>query len=235
MWLWNIQKYLIKRFSVLAVIVVLTACTRSEDPLSQSDSQGHFSATSSAELNVQLGINYLQRKNIPMAKASLLKALKYAPKSPEAWYAMAYFLEVTGDREKAEADYRHAIQVAPKSGDAHNNYGTFLCRQGRYHDAVQEFMVAASTSDYIDVSGAYENAGLCALLIPDKQAAVTYFSKALSNDPNHPTSLLQLAKLYYQQGDIEKSRDYLLQFEKLSNPTEESQQLEAQIMGGPNA
>ena len=54
-----------------------------------------------AQLNVQLGLGYLQRQNVERAKTRLLKALEQAPNSPIALDAMAYYLEVTGDQENA--------------------------------------------------------------------------------------------------------------------------------------
>ncbi len=231
----NKQKYILKLLSLCGLVFITAACTTSESRSSSlANERERLSPNSSAELNVRLAIDYLKQKNIPMAKVSLLKAKQDAPKSAAVWYAMGYFDEVTGDAAKAEEDYERAIQFAPKSGNAHNNYGTFLCRHGRYRESVEQFSVATSIPDYLDVSGAYENAGLCATLIPDRKMAMSFFLKAVSNDPNHPTSLLELAKLYYEQGDFQKSRNYLTEFNTLSKPTPESEQLEAQLNGEPH-
>lgn len=148
-----------------------------------------------AEINIQLGIGYLDAGNIQRAKQKLLYALLKAPKLPEAWYTMAYFQEVTGNQAEAKIDYLKAIELAPKRGDTQNNYGTFLCRIGNYTEAIQHFMAATQDPRYLETAGAYENAGLCALKIPDRALAKHYFSLALESDPSRKVSLAELNKL----------------------------------------
>ncbi len=107
---------------------------------------------------------------------------------PESWYSMAFFQEVTGNQELAKEYYSKAIALAPHRGDVQNNYGTFLCRSGDYQGAIQHFLSATQDPEYLENASAYENAGLCAQKIPNQALAVTYFNKALMQDPNRPTA-----------------------------------------------
>jgi type IV pilus assembly protein PilF len=150
---------------------------------------------STAKINVQLGMAYLARQDVERAKQKLLLAISQAPKAPETWYSFAYFLEKTNNASDAKKNYLKALHLAPKRGDTNNNYGTFLCRQGDYVNAIKYFMIASKDPNYLETASAYENAGLCSLKIPNKQIAKLYFKKAIAYDPTRTISLAELKKL----------------------------------------
>lgn len=183
-----------------------------------------------AKINAQLGMAYFEKKNIQRAKQKLLLAIKQGPSIPEPWYSMAYFLEATGNRVAAREYYLKAIKVAPERGDAHNNYGTYLCRSGHYRESVKHFLVAAKSRDYLDPAAAYENAGLCAMNIPDYKRAAGYLQQALKEDPARTSSLLGLAKAEYKLGRYNDARQQLKQYTLVANPTKESRALLRKIV-----
>lgn len=148
-----------------------------------------------AEINIQLGMGYLERKDMERAKQKLLYALQKSPQLPEAWYSMAYFQETTGNKQEARKDYLKSLELAPKRGDVQNNYGTFLCHNGEYRESITHFIAATQDPDYLYLAGAYENAGLCALKIPDKKLAEEYFNLALEQDPTNEGTMTELTKL----------------------------------------
>jgi hypothetical protein len=79
---------------ILALLGILTGCkTMSYSTNKPVESK----KTKSALLNTQLGITYLQHHQVQLAKQKLLLALNEDPTIPEPWYAMAFYLEVTGD------------------------------------------------------------------------------------------------------------------------------------------
>lgn len=148
-----------------------------------------------AIINIELGMAYIEKGDMQRAKQKLLYAIKKAPELPEAWYSIAYFCEVTGNKAEAQADYLKAIKLAPHRGDTLNNYGTFLCRQGRYQDSIQYFLAAIKDPQYLETASAYENAGLCAEKIPNKSLAIQLFQKALAESPSLSVSKHALTKL----------------------------------------
>ncbi|MBS0358404.1 MAG: type IV pilus biogenesis/stability protein PilW [Proteobacteria bacterium] len=145
--------------------------------------------------NVQLGLAYLEQGNVQRSKNKLLLALEQNSRSSVAWGAMGYYLETTGHLEMAETYYKKAIQLSPKSGPALNNYGAFLCRKGDYQAAEQYFMMALKDVTYTKFAEVYENAALCALEAKEYSKAKQYFSKALIEDPNRITALMELRKI----------------------------------------
>lgn len=185
----------------------ITACSDSGNTSNSTASNtGINNALLASNANVRLGIAYLQRDEASEAKQKLLTSINEDRKNPAAWYSLGYYYEATGNRKQAEKDYLYAIKLAPSSGIPKNNYGTFLCRQGRYKEAIKQFMAAVDSPGYFDSAHAYENAGICSMLIPNEKQAKQYFTRALFNNPKLPTSLLELAKIDYQQGQLVRAK-----------------------------
>lgn len=191
-------RYMRRIFLFFILIFELMGCVTDATPQN----------TMAANYNTELAIGYLQQGDFARAKAKLLLAEQQSPKNPAVQDAMAYFLERTGEPQRAAQYYQKALQLAPKSGKTQNNYGAFLCRQGQYHAAIEHFRLAVQDPNYLNPSQVYENAGLCALKIPDRKMASSFFRQALQQNPQSATALFELAKLSYnQKGSPDVSRD----------------------------
>jgi type IV pilus assembly protein PilF len=181
------------RYGFLAVMLVfLAACTHQVATETVSSNMA-----AASKINVQLGIAYLKEGDNLRAKEKLLLAVSQ-DKTPQSYGALAYYYEKTGDITSASQNYQAAIVLNPVAGAGHNNYGAFLCRQGEYQQADEQFMLAVNDKNYINTAGAYENAGLCALLIPDKAKAKQYFEIALQQNPELSVARNELATLNNQ-------------------------------------
>jgi len=212
-------------FALFFYVFLLSAC----NTMTSSEKTAYAKKKMAAEINIQLGMAYLEKHEVQRAKQKFLKAMRQDPQLPEVWYSMAYFFEVTGDKTRASESYIKALELAPKRGDANNNYGTFLCRSHQYSEAIKHFMIATKDVEYLDVASAYENAGLCAELIPDRPLAIKYFEDALKQEPARPTSLFGLAEVNYQMDNYEEARSYLDQYLRVGQPTAESRALSAKL------
>lgn len=182
-----------------------------------------------AKINAQLGMAYLEMNNIPRAKQKLLLAIQQAPTSPEPWYSMAYLLETTGNIEEADRHYMKAITIAPKRGDAHNNYGTFLCRRGKYALSIQHFLQAVKDPTYLNAADAYENAGLCAMKNKNPQQAIHFFKSALAQESDRQVSLLKLVEANYSLGHKAEAKHHLKAFSKVAPQTTQTALLTAKF------
>lgn len=169
-----------------------------------------------ASYNAQLGLGYLKQGDRSRAKHKLLLALSQDPDAPNVNAAMAYFMENSGELDKAQDYYKKAIGASPKAGAQLNNYGAFLCRRGQYVQAEEYFLKAVKDTEYEHTAGAYENAGLCAMAIPDHVKATKYFIKALEQDPSRGQSLYELVNLEIKLGNITEALDYLQKYPNLS-------------------
>lgn len=175
-----------------------------------------------AQYNVQLGVSYLQQGDLPRAKQKLLLATEQDPESVAAWNGMAYYMQTVGDNASADKAYQKALALKPKQGDTLNNYGVFLCQQGKPKAAINYFQDATHDPAYVTTAQAYENAGLCALKIPNSSLATTFFTKALANDPRLPTANLELAQLAWQNHDVTRAQYYLKRYNRLAKPSSSS-------------
>lgn len=199
---------------IVLLMLNLTACSIFSRPTIPN------TGPQAANTNVQLGLAYLQSGDVQRAKQKLLLAEQQAPQSTESQGAMGYFLEATGNLREADAYYRKAVSLSPKSGAAQNNYGTFLCRRGRYAEADQHFLLALQDPNYLNTAQVNENAGLCAMQVPDINKAMSYFNQAVTQDPKRALSWLELGRINYQQKNYLQAQQYLDHYMQLTkDPT----------------
>lgn len=166
-----------------------------------------------AEINMRLGLNYLQRGDYEIALQKLQKALQQNPNLPSAHNTIALLYQRLGELDKAENHFRQAISLAPDYSEAHNNFGVFLCQQLRYSEAEERFLAALENPLYNSPAQALENAGMCAYRIPDATRAEGFFRRALQLDPYLSKSLLQMAQISYQQQDYMQARAYIERYQ----------------------
>jgi len=216
---------LIRKISVIVVLMLVVGCqttTNFEKPEKEK-------LMAAAKVNVQLGMAYLERKDIQRARQKLILALDQAPNLPEAWYAMGYFLEMMDEGPAANRYYQKSLALGPHRGDVLNNYGTYVCRLGRYQEAIPYFMKAIADKTYLDPSSAYENAALCAMKIPALSQAENYFQHALAENPNRYSALLGLGEVYFMQKKYAFAHEKLQEFLDVSTPTVQSFLLEKRL------
>lgn len=171
---------------IYVFIISLCSCTVG------SPEQSNYTLT-----HVSLGMAYLQQGDRQKARLLLTDSLSKDPNSPTTLDAMAYLEETCGNLSKAESFYRQAIRKAPAVGEWHNNYGTFLCRNHKESQGIQEFLLAITDKNYLFAANAYENAGLCALKLNDQTGAKNFFSQALKNNPQLTVSREKLIAIVH--------------------------------------
>lgn len=162
-----------------------------------------------ALLNVEMGKTYLEQGQINRAKQKFVHALELKPKLPEGHSAIGYFYETVGDLEEAEKHHNQAISYGDGKARYYNNYGTFLCRRGRYKEADRAFNNALKDKQYIKTAEVYENAGLCALQAQDMQKAYGYLQTALQHDPNRSSASLELAAMELARNNTIAAAQYI--------------------------
>ena len=187
------------RLLVISLSLMLQCCQHHEVH-DDSTSTTKKDLSKAASFNMQLGLGYLKQGDRQRAKKKLLTALLQAPQAPDVNAAMAYYFEQSEELDDARRYYQNAVRLSSNSGSQLNNFGTFLCRQGEYKKAEIYFLKAVKDIQYVNTAGAYENAGLCSLAIPDLDKAKIYFIQALKHDPSRRESLLELVKFNKKMG-----------------------------------
>lgn len=217
-----------------SVLLVTTAgCSTLANYEAQQDKNAR-----TAQTHVQLGVGYLQQNKPEVALEKLKKAIEYDPDSAAAHSAIAMTYERLLKYEKADEHYREAIDLNPEDGGLYNNYGVFLCKQNRLDEAEEYFEKAINTPLYKTPELAYENAGACAMRIPDQQKAESYLTKALKKNPQLPVALINMAEIRFEQENYLSSRGFLQRFEAVSSHNAASLWLAIRIerkLGNDNA
>lgn len=204
----------------------------------QTQKKEHVAGQSPAEINVDLGLQYMREGMKTTAMEVFLKALEQDPNLPSAHNAIAVLYESMGENEKADKHFRRAISLDPKDARANNNYGSFLCRNKRWKEAEPLFLKAATDPLSPTPHLAYTNAGICAYGVNDFDKADQYWRKALDLQPQFAPALLQMARLSVQREDFLRARAYLQRLHEVTRPTAESLWLGIQterVLGDKNA
>jgi type IV pilus assembly protein PilF len=189
---------------------LMAACTTTS---TRSSEQDNASPERAVIYNVQLGMQYLQQGRRDLARNRLERALEIDDRSAAAHSAMAFYWEQIGETERADESHRLAVRYGDDDPNIANNYGTFLCQQGRYDESVEFFLEAAQSRDYRTPAAAYSNAGTCLRRDGDLVRAEELLRRALNIDPNFVDALWQMADLSYANDDALTARAFLQRLE----------------------
>lgn len=135
-------------------------------------------------------------------------ALKADPRSAEAYSVLAMANAGLGQQQLAGNHYAKAVELAPQRGAMHNNYGVWLCANGRENEALAHFEAAWQDPAYPSPNEARVNAGACALLANRLTRAEADLMVALKAAPNHPAALAAMSELRARQGDYLGARAF---------------------------
>lgn len=177
---------------------------------------------SAAQTHTQLAAAYMKRNDLKEAQAALNKALSFDDKYIPAHTMLAILNWRIGRLQDADKEFRAAIAIDPSNGDTNNNYGKFLCVQGKQKQAMDYFKRALADPFYKTPVVGNTNAGACLLKGGDYAGAASYLNKALQIDSNYGEALLAMAQLDYRKGDAFAARGYLQRFESAGQATPES-------------
>lgn len=206
-----------KLFVCVVIAVMLAGCASSGERKREKEK-----AVAGATAYTQLGIEYLRDDRYELSLTKLQQALELDPDYAKAHGAIAILYEKVGDKELAEKHYKKALRLKPDDSGTQNNYGQFLCFQGRYKEANEEFMKAASNPFYASAMVPLTNAGLCAKRIPDAKQAEEYFRQALERDPKFAPALLQMAIAKFEEEQFLSARAYLERFQQVTEHNPDS-------------
>ena len=180
---------------MLVTTAILTGCqtTASSTPYKKDP-------VKSIQVRTQLAGEHLRNGDLDAAKRSLDQALEYDARDSNANMMMGILLQQEGspiNLEKAETYFKRAISSDADNAQAHNNYGTYLYRLGRYDDAIEQLTIAGAALGYEQRYLALENLGRVYLRKDDVVNAEKTFKQALSVNRDSTISMLELAEIFY--------------------------------------
>jgi type IV pilus assembly protein PilF len=162
-----------------------------------------------ASIRLQLAVGYYRQGQMSVALDEAKKALEADPDSADAYSMAALIYMDMGETRLAEQHFQRAMQLAPADPDLRNNYGWFLCQNGRVKESIAYFDSAIANKNYQSPAKAMDNAGTCSLLLHDAAAAERYFNEAFRVDPGNLKTSTNLARINYNRGDYARARFYI--------------------------
>jgi len=157
---------------------------------------------------VQLGLGYLQQGQTERAKVPLKKALELDSSDADAHAALALVFQIEMEPKLADEHFRKALSVRRDDARLLNNYGSFLFEQQRYAEAMERYTQASQDSLYPERSRVFENLGLTARQLKQREQAKAYFERSLRLNSRQPRALIEMAQLSYEDKHYVPARGY---------------------------
>lgn len=207
------QSRLIAAFALAVMSVVILAGCGSNPATGRQGELPTISdqtdAQKRANIRLQLAIGYYEQRQLPVALDEIKQALQAYPDFADAYSMRGLIYMDMGEIRLAEENFQQALKLAPNNPDFNNNYGWFLCQNGRERESISYFDAAVKSRAYQSPAKALNNAGVCSLKIKDRNGAERYFSQAFQHDPSNASTNVNLARLYFDQRDFARARFYI--------------------------
>jgi type IV pilus assembly protein PilF len=183
--------------------MALAGCTTGKDTLSKPQPER------AAEINLELGNDYLRKGNLAGAKEKLDRAVDQNPRNAKAQSASGLLYDRLGDADKADYHYSRAVALDPSNPDISNNYAVFLCSKNRYERGEKFALEAGANPLYKTPEYAFFNAGNCARGAGDEKRAEAHYRHALELRPRFGAALYELADVEFRQANYLPARAFL--------------------------
>ena len=158
---------------LLAAVLLLTACAGTSPERKKE-----------ASARMQMGVTYLEQRNLPAAMRELTKASELDPENPEIDMMLGLAYQSRGDLGKAEEHFRIAIGKRPDYAEGHNNLGNLLSQLGRGDEAIREYEKAVSNVLYPTPEYGYYNMGREYLRRKELAKAESMYGRAIVLNPS---------------------------------------------------
>jgi type IV pilus assembly protein PilF len=171
-----------------------------------------------AKVHTELGTAYLQAGRMAVALEEAENAVQIDPTYAPAYNLRGLVHMFLRESVLARLDFEKALKLGPGDAEVSNNYGWFLCQNGQVKDSFAFFMRAVKDPLYPTPTKPWYNAGMCALLDKDEDAAADYFLKSAMADRSNAQALYHLAALRYKHGNLAEAQRYVNEVLRISPP-----------------
>jgi type IV pilus assembly protein PilF len=168
------------------------------------------------EIRMQLAVGYYEQGQYAFALDEVKMALLADPQYADAYGMRGLIYQAMGETGLAEDNFVRARKLAPANPDLANNYGSFLCHNGRVAEAMPLFEAALGNRGYRSPASAANNAGACALRIKDYAGAERYLLQALQLTPDLPATNANLARVYFEKRDYVRANFFVTRLNKVA-------------------
>ena len=207
------------RLNNLLVLVLLSCLATSAMAKKQADGE-KATISRAGQVNLGLAQSYYESGDLETALDRATRALHTDPRSADVHAMLGLVYSRISQMDKAAAEFKQAIALAPTDGSILNVDGVWLCQQGHLEEADAEFLKAMQDPFYRQPEQALFNAGKCALKAGQLQKAETYLRSSLGKAPDQPEALLTLAQVEFAKGSYMDARAFVQRRDALGSTAE---------------
>lgn len=149
----------------------------------------------------------LRSGRLDEAKTHAEAVLGLDPRSADAHTVLAFVASRQGHQPQAGTHFARAAELVP-TGATLNNYGAWLCGNGRPSESLAWFDRALADAGYRDRAGALANAGDCAVRAGQDARAERDLRQALDLAPGSVVALAAMTELAWRKGDAFAARAF---------------------------
>jgi tetratricopeptide (TPR) repeat protein len=146
---------------------------------------------------------YFAQDNLAAAMQEMQKAIDADPSRSDSYLGMALLETRANLPDQAEANFKKAAEIAPKSMNAQLALGGFYQSRNRFPEAEQQFRKAIST----DLKDPSPRAALVRLMMAEgkRAEAETLLKETKTALPNNSEGYRMLGDFYFATGDLDKA------------------------------
>jgi type IV pilus assembly protein PilF len=200
-------------FLFAALVGSLTGCVTTTNRAPVNTDAAH-------DKRIELGMKYLEAGKRDNARWQFSKAMELKKNSADGYHGIALLHQANGEMEHADGAFKKAIRYAgPKQiSPIRVSYGRYLMETGDAKNACDLFEKAAGDFDYQARPEALYFAGQCAQRTGNAARVKPAFEHALNLNPQFVPPMVELAEIYFREGEYAKSKRLLTRFEKIAKP-----------------
>lgn len=161
-----------------------------------------------ARRQLSIAQTHLLKGELDAAETAARHTARLEPVSAAPHTLLAVIAERRGRQPDAGEHYQRAAELAPRDGGVANNYGAWLCANGRVAESLGWFERALADPAYRTPAVALGNSGACALRAGQVARADRELRAAIGLDPENAVALGALAQLQFQSGRYMEARAF---------------------------
>ena len=197
-----------ERLSIIRPTAVRGDYTQVAPEYNVSD-KGRKGVPQAASQFLALAMDSYQAGRFDQARQQAQQVLKADPASAGAHTVLALLDSKVGNQVAAGKHYAQALAIAPANGAYANNYGSWLCGNGKPAESLAYFDIALADANYPTPAAALANSGSCAQQAGQAMRAETNWRQALALQPELASALAGMANLQFSRGQYLDARAFV--------------------------
>lgn len=205
------------KFAAVSLCVVAGGCSLIDD-LTKPKMSRH----EKAELNMQMGVRYMELGMLEVAQEKLKLAEDLDSSNTEIQNALAIFYERIKDYDRAIEHYQSALSHDANDFSIQSNYGRLLCEQGQHEQGMKLLQQALDSPLNNRNWLPQTNMGLCLMKQNQATTAEGYFRQALQGNAEYAPALMEMQKISYDKQQYLSARAFLERYLAVAKHTPET-------------